>query len=361
MRLPTVFFAEGGGGRPGDTDYPVVSALDVRAFALWARPLRAGAADRGRPRPLLRRQRGDRRLLGPDRRHRGRLDRHGRPGDDRRRRAGRRRPRRGRPDRRCRRRNGVVDVRRRRRGRGGRGHQDAARLLPGARPRPGAAPDQDAPARPACPSASGAPTRSRPIIETLADEGSVTFLRERFAPEMVTALARIEGRPVGVIANNTMHMAGAITSDARRQGRALPAAVRRVRAAGRLARRHPGHDGRPAGRGDRARAPRLAPARRRRRAARAARRGRSCAAATAWARRRWSAGSLHEPLLTVAWPSAHLGPMGLEGAVRLGAAQGARGDRGRRRARAARARGHRRRAGERQGAQRRASSSSSTT
>jgi acetyl-CoA carboxylase carboxyltransferase component len=28
-------------------------------------------------------------------------------------------------------------------------------------------------------------------------------------------------------------------------------------------------------------------------------------------------GSLHEPILTVAWPSAHLGPMGLEGAVRL--------------------------------------------
>ena len=37
MRLPTVFFAEGGGGRPGDTDYAVVSALDTRAFALWAR------------------------------------------------------------------------------------------------------------------------------------------------------------------------------------------------------------------------------------------------------------------------------------------------------------------------------------
>src|ERR1700754_1774789 len=37
MRLPTVFFAEGGGGRPGDTDSPVVSALEVRAFALWAR------------------------------------------------------------------------------------------------------------------------------------------------------------------------------------------------------------------------------------------------------------------------------------------------------------------------------------
>src|SRR5947207_2095723 len=37
MRLPTVFFAEGGGGRPGDVDHPVVSALDTRAFALWAR------------------------------------------------------------------------------------------------------------------------------------------------------------------------------------------------------------------------------------------------------------------------------------------------------------------------------------
>jgi acetyl-CoA carboxylase carboxyltransferase component len=29
-------------------------------------------------------------------------------------------------------------------------------------------------------------------------------------------------------------------------------------------------------------------------------------------------GSLHEPLLTVGWPTAELGPMGLEGAVRLG-------------------------------------------
>src|SRR6201994_1064488 len=37
MRLPTIVFAEGGGGRPGDTDYPVVSALDTRAFALWAK------------------------------------------------------------------------------------------------------------------------------------------------------------------------------------------------------------------------------------------------------------------------------------------------------------------------------------
>src|SRR4029077_14206691 len=34
-----------------------------------------------------------------------------------------------------------------------------------------------------------------------------------FAPEMVTAIGRIEGRAVGFIANDSMHMAGAITSD----------------------------------------------------------------------------------------------------------------------------------------------------
>ena len=32
-------------------------------------------------------------------------------------------------------------------------------------------------------------------------------------------------------------------------------------------------------------------------------------------------GSTHPPLLTLAWPDAHLGPMGLEGAVRLGMAR----------------------------------------
>ena len=36
-RLPVVFFAEGGGGRPGDTDAPGVSGLDTMAFHLWGR------------------------------------------------------------------------------------------------------------------------------------------------------------------------------------------------------------------------------------------------------------------------------------------------------------------------------------
>ena len=51
-----------------------------------------------------------------------------------------------------------------------------------------------------------------PIIETLADDGSVTFLRQRFAPEMVTALARIEGRAVGVIADSRKRAALSPTS-----------------------------------------------------------------------------------------------------------------------------------------------------
>ena len=36
MRLPVVLFAEGGGGRPGDTDMAVVAGLDCMAFALFA-------------------------------------------------------------------------------------------------------------------------------------------------------------------------------------------------------------------------------------------------------------------------------------------------------------------------------------
>ena len=36
-RLPVVLFAEGGGGRPGDVDMPIVAGLDCRAFQLFAR------------------------------------------------------------------------------------------------------------------------------------------------------------------------------------------------------------------------------------------------------------------------------------------------------------------------------------
>ena len=53
----------------------------------------------------------------------------------------------------------------------------------------------------------------RAVIETLADTGSVLEIRRHFGLGMVTALIRIEGRPVGLIANNPVHLAGAIDSN----------------------------------------------------------------------------------------------------------------------------------------------------
>ncbi len=58
----------------------------------------------------------------------------------------------------------------------------------------------------------------RTIIDTLFDTGSVLELRRQFGLGMVTALARIEGRPVGVLANNPGHLAGAIDSDGADKG-----------------------------------------------------------------------------------------------------------------------------------------------
>jgi acetyl-CoA carboxylase carboxyltransferase component len=156
-----------------------------------------------------------------------------------------------------------------------------------------------------------------PIIETLADDGSVTFLRDRFAPEMVTALARIEGRAVGIIANNTMVMAGAITAAAADKAArflqlcdafGLPV-VSLVDC--------PGYMVGPAAESEALvrRASRMLVAGAALRVPLVAvvlRRGYGLGAQA------MVGGSLHEPLLTVAWPGAHLGPMGLEGAVRLG-------------------------------------------
>jgi acetyl-CoA carboxylase carboxyltransferase component len=156
----------------------------------------------------------------------------------------------------------------------------------------------------------------KPIIETLADEGSATFLREKFAPEMATALARIDGRAVGFVANDTRYMAGAITSDAADKaarfmqlcdafGIPLVSLVDtpgmmvgpQAEATG-LVR----HTSRLLVAGASLRVPFIAVV---------LRRGYGLGGQA------MMAGSTHEPLLTVAWPSAHMGPMGLEGAVKL--------------------------------------------
>jgi acetyl-CoA carboxylase carboxyltransferase component len=53
----------------------------------------------------------------------------------------------------------------------------------------------------------------RAVIRTLADAGSVLELRRHFGLGMVTALARVEGLPLGIVANDPSHLAGAIDRD----------------------------------------------------------------------------------------------------------------------------------------------------
>jgi len=50
----------------------------------------------------------------------------------------------------------------------------------------------------------------RRAISALADHGELLELRVGWAPQMVTALCRVEGRPVGVVANQPQSMAGTL-------------------------------------------------------------------------------------------------------------------------------------------------------
>jgi acetyl-CoA carboxylase carboxyltransferase component len=314
MRLPTVFFAEGGGGRPGDTDYPVVSSLDVRAFKLWAalsglvpriavvngRCFAGNAVIAGCADLIVATETASIGMGGPAMIAGGGL------GDVH-------------PDAvgpiAVQAPNGVVDV----------VVADEAQAVAvtkkligyfqGSTP-PGVVADQTA-LRTMVPERARRAYSVGPIIETIADERSVTFLRQRFAPEMVTALARIEGRAIGIIANNTMVMAGAITAGASDKAArflqlcdafGLPVLslidcpgymVGPAAEAEALVRR----GSRMLVAGASLRVPLVAVI---------LRRGYGLGAQA------MCGGGLHEPLLTVAWPGAHLGPMGLEGAVRLG-------------------------------------------
>ena len=56
------------------------------------------------------------------------------------------------------------------------------------------------------------------VIEHLVDRGSWFELKPRFAPELVTGFGRIEGRPVGVVANQPAEKSGAIFPDSAEKG-----------------------------------------------------------------------------------------------------------------------------------------------
>ncbi|MBZ2188711.1 biotin/lipoyl-binding protein [Alcanivorax sp. JB21] len=160
----------------------------------------------------------------------------------------------------------------------------------------------------------------RQVIHTLADTGSVMELRRHFAPGMITALVRIEGRPFGLMANNPMHLGGAIDSD----GADKAARFMQLCDAFDLPLISlcdtPGFMVGPD-------AERTASVRHMSRLFVTAA-GMTSPVFTVVLRKGYglgaqamAAGSFHAPVFTIAWPSGEFGAMGLEGAVRLGYAR----------------------------------------
>ena len=157
----------------------------------------------------------------------------------------------------------------------------------------------------------------RGLIDAFADSGSVLELRPGFGGAIVTAFARLAGRPVAIVANNPGVNAGAIDTPASdKAARFLQLAdawglpvVSLVDTPGFMVGPEAEATGlvRHASRlfvaGAALRVPMVAVV---------TRRGYGLGAQA------MCGGSFTTPLLTVAWPQAELGGMGLEGAVRLG-------------------------------------------
>jgi acetyl-CoA carboxylase carboxyltransferase component len=209
-RLPVVLFAEGGGGRPGDVDMPIVAGLDCRAFHLFAGlsglvPLvgiasgycfAGNAALLGCCDVVIATEDSSIGMGGPAMIEGGGLGVHA-PGD-----VGPIEVQYA---------NGVVDLR-------AGGDQEAVsyakRYLSYFRGplAAGAAGDQNL-LRGLVPEQRKRAYDVRRVVDALCDAGSVLELRRGFAPGMLTALARVEGRPLGVVANDSTHLGGAIDAD----------------------------------------------------------------------------------------------------------------------------------------------------
>ncbi len=211
FRLPLVLFAEGGGGRPGDTAAPQVSGLEVMAFALFGRlsglvPLvgvvsgrcfAGNAALLGCCDVIIATRDSSIGMAGPAMIEGGGLGRF-HPDE-----VGPASIQSG---------NGVIDVL----------VDDEVQAVSVAKKYLGffqgetgewGCADQQL-LRGAIPEDRLRVYDVRSVIEGLADTDSVLELRSGWAPGMVTALARLEGKPVGIIANNPAHLGGASDSDA---------------------------------------------------------------------------------------------------------------------------------------------------
>ena len=211
LRLPFVLFAEGGGGRPGDTDASGVAGLDCHAFAYFARlsglvPLvgitngycfAGNAALLGCCDVIIATEDSYTGMAGPAMIEGGGLGRVA-PTDI------------GPID--AQTANGVVDIRVR----------DEAEAVAMAKkylsyfqgPVAGWERHDDALLRDVVPEQRTRVYDVRRAMELLADRDSLLELRPTFGIGILTAFMRIEGRPVGVIANNPAHLGGAIDSDA---------------------------------------------------------------------------------------------------------------------------------------------------
>ena len=209
LRTPVVFFTEGGGGRPGDTDAPGVSGLDCMAFRSFAElsgtvPIvgvasgycfAGNAALLGCCDVVIATEDSNIGMGGPAMIDGGGLGVFS-PTEI------------GPID--VQRANGVVDI----------VVADEAEAVSVAKRYlsyfQGAVADWDTPdqaaLRDVVPRDRLRPYDIRDAITGLCDEHSVLELRRDFGVGMVTALARVEGRPVGVLANDPRHLGGAIDS-----------------------------------------------------------------------------------------------------------------------------------------------------
>lgn len=314
QRLPVVLFAEGGGGRPGDTDMPIVAGLHVPTFASYARlsgqvPVVGIASGRcfagnaallGCSDVIIATADSNIGMGGPAMVEGGGL--------------GRFRPEEIGPSA-VQAANGVIDLL----------VPDEAAAVRAARQYlgyfQGRIPQADAAdplqLRDALPENRLRSYDMRAVMALVADTGSVMELRGGFGVGIHTALARIEGRPVGLMASNPGHLGGAIDADAADKAarfmglcnaHGLPL-VSLIDTPGFMVgpeietKAQVRHVSRMFVAAAHLRVPVLALV---------LRKGYGLGAMA------MAAGGFHAPLLTAAWPSGEFGAMGLEGAVRLG-------------------------------------------
>jgi acetyl-CoA carboxylase carboxyltransferase component len=313
-RLPVVLWAEGGGGRPGDVDMPIVAGLHVGTFASFARlngvvpvlGLVSGRCFAGNAALLgccdvvIATRSSNIGMGGPAMVEGGGLgvftpEQIG-PSD-------------------VQHRNGVIDLL----------VDDDAQAISAAKHYlsffQGAATTWQAPAdadlRSVVPENRLRVYDTRAALRGIADEGSLLELRSGFGVGIHTALARIEGRPVGLLANNPLHLSGAIDADAADKAarfmqlcnaHGLPL-VSLIDTPGFMVgpdieeQAQVRHVSRMFIAAAHLRVPVLAVV---------LRKGYGLGAMA------MAAGGFHEPDSMVAWPTGEFGGMGLEGAVRLG-------------------------------------------